>query len=298
MELQRLIASRNQPPSTSKPADATDQRIAEIRSRLDELEAQHAQAHSAKERNRIIEEQNKLSMELDRLAQGRRVRTGAGNSLAGEKAADPADKIRQDLIGKVLDLRRTMDSMKSQYTALGADAAVTDAIETLNQKDGEDRRLGPRASFARYEKKLKKLEDSIRSESIPMRRQGGVGLADVVINGQHTVAMVVDTGASWVTLSSKQAASIGLRPGPQTPRVAATLASGEVVEGCYRMTLSSVRVGSFERHDVPCAVMPQADAPALLGGSFLSQFHVVYDAANGRLTLSEIRSDSARTPKP
>ena len=57
-----------------------------------------------------------------------------------------------------------------------------------------------------------------------------------------------------------------------------------------RMTLKSVRVATFEAKNVDCAILPPslAGAPALLGGSFLSNFLYVVDPKSGTLRLSRV----------
>jgi len=88
------------------------------------------------------------------------------------------------------------------------------------------------------------------------------------INGQ-SVRFLVDTGASVVAISRRDATRLGLdfRRGPAG---LATTAGGTV--RAYEHTLSSVRVGDIELRDVPAGVVDsEFPAQPLLGMSFLGQ---------------------------
>lgn len=90
------------------------------------------------------------------------------------------------------------------------------------------------------------------------------------INGR-TVQLVVDTGASVVSLSVADAQRIGLNY-QSGQRVQMSTANGVVP--AWRMKLASVRVGDVTVYDVD-AVVSSGDMPyVLLGNSFLSRFQM------------------------
>jgi aspartyl protease family protein len=104
---------------------------------------------------------------------------------------------------------------------------------------------------------------------------------DAAVNGAP-VRMLVDTGASLVTLTPADARAAGIDP--------ATLAfSGHVqtANGAARMapvTLREIRVGQLSIYDVPAGVLENLNV-SLLGTSFLSRLQG-YEMRDGKLTIS------------
>ena len=104
---------------------------------------------------------------------------------------------------------------------------------------------------------------------------------DAAINGAP-VLMLVDTGASLVTLTPADARSAGINP--------ASLAfSGHVqtANGTARMapvTLREIRIGQLSLYDVPAAVLEHLNV-SLLGMSFLSRLQG-YEMRDGKLTIT------------
>lgn len=85
------------------------------------------------------------------------------------------------------------------------------------------------------------------------------------INGK-LVRMMVDTGATMVSLSRDQAGQLGLSLRGGTP-IAVHTANGVV--RATQVMLSSVRVGTIEQREVPAVIQDSPLPIALLGMSFL-----------------------------
>ena len=104
---------------------------------------------------------------------------------------------------------------------------------------------------------------------------------DAAVNGAP-VLMLVDTGASLVTLTPADARSAGINP--------ARLAfSGHVntANGTARMapvTLREIRIDQLSLYDVPAAVLEHLNV-SLLGMSFLSRLQG-YEMRDGKLTIT------------
>jgi aspartyl protease family protein len=104
---------------------------------------------------------------------------------------------------------------------------------------------------------------------------------DTAVNGAP-VRMLVDTGASLVTLTPADARAAGINP--------ASLAfSGHVqtANGAARMapvTLREIRIGQLSIYDVPAAVLEHLNV-SLLGMSFLGRLQG-YEMRDGKLTIS------------
>jgi aspartyl protease family protein len=104
---------------------------------------------------------------------------------------------------------------------------------------------------------------------------------DAAVNGAP-VRMLVDTGASLVTLTSADARAAGINP--------TTLAfNGHVqtANGAARMapvTLREIRIGQLSIYDVPAGVLENLNV-SLLGMSFLGRLQG-YEMRDGKLTIS------------
>jgi len=99
---------------------------------------------------------------------------------------------------------------------------------------------------------------------------GGHFFTQGQINGQ-TVQLVVDTGASVVSLSAADAQRIGLKYQNGQPTYLST-ANGVIP--AWRVRLASLRVGDVVVYDVDAVVSSGAMPYVLLDNSFLSRFQM------------------------
>lgn len=91
--------------------------------------------------------------------------------------------------------------------------------------------------------------------------------ADVTINGQ-TVPMLIDTGASMIALTPRDAERVGLMPENLSYSMSVMTANGRARAASAE--LGSVSIGPIIRHDVPTMVAEQGKLDqSLLGMSFL-----------------------------
>jgi aspartyl protease family protein len=94
--------------------------------------------------------------------------------------------------------------------------------------------------------------------------------------------MLVDTGASLVTLTPADARAVGIDP-------ASLVFSGHVqtANGAARMapvTLREIRIGQLAIYDVPASVLENLNI-SLLGMTFLSRLQG-YEMRDGKLTIT------------
>jgi aspartyl protease family protein len=95
--------------------------------------------------------------------------------------------------------------------------------------------------------------------------------ADGEVNGMP-IRFVVDTGATLITLSAREADRLGLEYHNAQKTMIAT-ANGEVP--AYRLKLDTVRVGDMAVHDVDAVIAESNNLPtALLGMSFLNRVDI------------------------
>ncbi|MGD8483951.1 MAG: retropepsin-like aspartic protease [Thioalkalispiraceae bacterium] len=100
-------------------------------------------------------------------------------------------------------------------------------------------------------------------------RQKGMYMSPGFINGQP-VDFMVDTGASWIAMSSDQARQLGIDYSDQGEKGWASTANG--VTPLYKITLDRVRVGDIELRHVEASVLENSNPRyILLGNSFLNR---------------------------
>ncbi len=113
--------------------------------------------------------------------------------------------------------------------------------------------------------------------------RGGQYAADVEIDGRR-IPMLVDTGATLVSLSWNTADKLGIRPAPADFKNVVHTANGTVKVAL--VTLQEVRLGTLSVRGVS-AVVSQRDVstPDLLGMSFLQKLK--FEIADGSLMLRQ-----------
>lgn len=95
------------------------------------------------------------------------------------------------------------------------------------------------------------------------------------ING-HAEEFILDTGASYVTMSTVQADQLGLDYIHQGQRTQMHTANG--MADAYLVTVASVKVGEIEVNQVQAAIMPGFRADKiLLGVSFLNNVAMIHE---------------------
>ncbi len=116
--------------------------------------------------------------------------------------------------------------------------------------------------------------------------QGNHIIVPVTINGKSPVSLLLDTGASSVTLSRAIATKLGIN-WHAGKEVQVTLANGENITG-HSVVLRSVAVEDFKAAKVKTIVLEKPPGPGvdgLLGMTYLHRFHINIDAVNKKLVL-------------
>lgn len=122
--------------------------------------------------------------------------------------------------------------------------------------------------------------------SIPLVKNAGNNfLVEALLNGKVKANLILDTGASMVTLSSTLAKKLGIPLGGVQPELAFSTAGGQV--WMPLIALDKVRLGEVEIPLVEASVNPADMGPidGLLGMSFFSNFKFEIDQANSLLNL-------------
>ena len=119
-------------------------------------------------------------------------------------------------------------------------------------------------------------------EAVLARQQDGHFYADVDV-GSDEIRFIVDTGATGIALTGKDAAALGFSWSDDELSVVGRGVSGNVYG--KRIRLPTVRLGSVESADVEAVIIPTGLDVSLLGQSFLSQASSV-KIENDEMTIS------------
>jgi clan AA aspartic protease (TIGR02281 family) len=133
-------------------------------------------------------------------------------------------------------------------------------------------------------------ESSVAVAQIPLQRRGGAILLPARINGEAAGALILDTGASYITIRSAVAERLGIRPsGAGSVR----LVTANGVVRAPLAILEEVEIGGAVAQHVPAVIHDMPDMPpdivGLLGMSFLERFQVNLDISSGTLILGSGR---------
>jgi aspartyl protease family protein len=159
-------------------------------------------------------------------------------------------------------------------------APGTGAAGFLSGIFGGDSRALPMSPQSTQPKVQTTAFGSGRVELRPDR--GGQYHAEVEIEGRR-IPMLVDTGATLVSLTFADAQRLGLAPAPSDYKFDVSTANG--IAKAARVSLREVRVENLAVRDVAALVMPQnVTGTSLLGMSFLQRLGG-FEVASGNLVL-------------
>lgn len=140
--------------------------------------------------------------------------------------------------------------------------------------------------WSKLDKKLDKLTNEFKSFSIPHRNNKDHMVVKARINGYTDGWFLLDTGASYVTLSPEMAKRLNLNTSTSLS-IPLKMADGSIVKGKV-VVLNSMRVGGVEAVKVSAVILPASPGQGLdglLGMSFLREFVINLDASNQTLRL-------------
>lgn len=284
--------------TAEKELAATENQLEQIKQTVTALKAKSVQMNAAlagggltiSNHNQLVGALNATSGQIDLLIE----QQGKTNDLI-KAARGKANEAREAFVEQVLKLRTDADRITQQWEKAAADPQQQAAMEVVNEVLKKQYALRPTVAFGTAERQLQSLEEKVLSETIKLTDDGGTKVVSVVINGKHTKEMVVDSGASAVSLPFAMAKEMGLEPTSTDPEIVVSLADGSEVPG-YLKKIESVRVGKFSVENVECIVLhPSAvRAPALLGMSFLGHFKFELDANKSELKMVKVDTDATK----
>jgi aspartyl protease family protein len=284
---QKLVATNRKLQQSRKDRAAADKELMSLKKRAVELNARLAglETPDVRTHNKLAAAVNAVHGRISLLNDRKEQSSEQDVQLRKESA-----EAREAYIRLVGEMRELADRISREYADKAADPAVQAAIEQLNQATGGEYQLTPSRFFQESLRRLKRLEEAVLTDSIPLTRKVGNALyVMVVFNDKHTQEMIVDSGASMVSLPRETAAQLGVQPSDTDPTIILQLADGSTIRGTV-VTVESIRVGKFTARNVKCTVLgPEAtNALALLGMSFLGNFKFEIDAEAGTLEMTQV----------
>lgn len=272
--------------ATQREQDGIKADISELRTQYKNLNTQLAGAASVAENNRLA---GAINATVSEIQEQEEKSTECGKRL--KECRENAAKIRDEFVEELQKMRTQSEEVTEKWTALAADPAVKEALESVNKALSTKFTLQPATSFAANLKQLKTIEDAVKSDSIKLDNERNSLWVNVMINDKHKNRMIVDSGASTLSISDKMARGMGIKADAGGTPVRVSLADGRTVPGTM-VKLDSVKVGKFTVQNVECCVLgaDAPDAPPLLGMSFLGQFKFEVDANQAELKLLKVDS--------
>jgi len=244
-----------------------------LRAEIDKLDAELA----AVSRELAAASPRQVSRYNDLVAENNRL--GAQGMVKRHRLVKNEEKIDADVESMSEYLRRLDEyrdffaTRQEQHLASQHDEQASLLMDTIRQK-------------------LDQFDEERHTVQIPTDQFAGHVVVDAVINGTSNVRLLVDTGASVVTLSRLAALRTGLElKGDGTVLLSMADGSKAKVEP---VLLSTLRVGEAESRNVQAAVMeatPANGIDGLLGMSFLHDYLMEYDASSRRVLLTRFEPE-------
>lgn len=304
--MKRVAASTRELRETEARRDEIE--LGEVPTLIEQRRIAKAEMERAESERGISNDYNRLVLRYNELTDRMRELDAEYRDLLknSETLAEAIGKDREQYLQELLDLRHLADDTMKEYAALADDPDVKSALASLNRsrKTEGPIAIGPSNAFQQSLRALEKLEKAVSSESIELRSQHGVLWVDTVINDKHRKSLVLDTGATFVSLPAPMADGMGLKTTATDRSVQIKLADGRIMQAKLSR-IKSLRIGKVSAENVLCAILPDdlRDAVPLLGQTFLRNFSYKIDTSTRKLSIwkLEIPMDEppdSKKPKP
>lgn len=195
---------------------------------------------------------------------------------------------------KQAELERTQEVLDGTSSAMATYLQALTEFNTTFTRASTDKQLlavdsSYQVFFDEIARRLKPYMGEYKSHNVSAKSDSGSTLVPVMINDSVAAMLLLDTGASTVTISQALADKLKLDLSG-SPSVKVTLADGQSVDA-RRTVLSSLSAGTAKAEGIQTVVLPSQpgkDVDGLLGMSFLGRFKVNFNASTSKLTLEEL----------
>lgn len=227
--------------------------------------------------------------------------------LALERQGDPA--AAEPMLRRTFELApgtpERSDAARNLARVLERLGRKFDAAEVLSGLMHETETASERERVAQRIARLRRESDAsaplLPEEAVEVRFRpwGGTIPVKALLNEKVPAAFLVDTGASYTTISSSLAHDLGIQDLAKRPRVRFRAASGDI-------DAPLVKIGSLRIHDAyvedltvaVCDTCGDGLIDGLLGLNFLQRFKVEIDGGSGKLLFRKTDSPFSLTPGP
>ncbi|TWU66083.1 hypothetical protein V7x_16400 [Crateriforma conspicua] len=243
-------------------------------------------AISGRDHNKIVAMINATAAKTKQLAADRQ-----NAKLNVDKQASQLHQAESDYAEVVMAIRADFDQLRDALAESLKDRKVSIALSVTHRNLNTPDELTADEILAPVLRRLEAEESEVFRETIELESEGNGLFVNVTVGGK-TTKMVLDSGASIISLPAKTAAELDIKIPADAPAMRMELADGRVI-GARGVTLPSVRVGQFEAENVRAAVLDASAsfAQPLLGMSYLGRFKFEIDAAGRTLKMLRIQGD-------
>jgi len=258
--------------------------IAQLQRKIDEMKDKVRRSDTQNEYARNMKAYDELVATIEKTQEDRKV---------FEKDQQiKIDDARAAYVATMFNWAEKAKVVNEKYAELAEKEEIKTAIASVSEQDKRKYTLGPSRRFQIINRDLAKASEEYQRGAVDLRKEHNTLLIDVRINGKPIRTMILDTGASSVSLPFLFAKDLGVVPTDNDPVVQVQMADGKIVD-CWTKTLNSVQVGEFIVNDVEALILPESlhAAPALLGNTFLGNFTFEVDPERGKLILSRLTKE-------
>lgn len=243
-----------------------------------------AQGNAGGQNNELVARINAGNVQLKQLARNR----DAVKEALKEPRAE-LGRSEESYAEMILKMRTLVEKMRETCTAAKEVKDVGIALQVLATRYPSPAELDINAIIDPLDRRVRKLEEAVFQETIPLDGAGG-GLSVQAVVGLEPVSMLVDSGASLVLVPQELAQKLQLKPEADAKELTMVTADGRRIQA-KEIFLPRIRVGKFTAENVRAALLVESvpGARPLLGLSFLEKFRFEIDANQKQLTLLEIK---------
>jgi clan AA aspartic protease (TIGR02281 family) len=266
-----------------------EQQMEMLEVQVGQMNAQYAAVGNPQGRNNdLVARINAASAQLKQLM---RARDSVKETVAEKK--NEAGAKEEEYAELVLKMRRLVDGMKETVRTASEVRDVGIALQVLATRHSSPTEMSMDAMTSPLDRRLRKLEEAVFSESIPLTAERGALTVQAVI-GLEPVDMLIDSGASIILIPQELAEKLGIKAEADAKSLNLKTADGRTI-AAKQIFLPRLRVGKFEAENVKAALLEESvpGAKPLLGMSFLERFKFEIDTAQKTLSLLKVE-----TPKP
>jgi aspartyl protease family protein len=204
---------------------------------------------------------------------------------------DALNKSESKYAETVLGIRRAYLELETRIDHALKDSKIEIALKVMSTNFETPKTISAAAVLTSLDKRIQKIEQEIFSENIQLDVERGSLFVPVSIDGKST-RMVVDSGATLVSLPAETATELGIQVPADARTLQLIMADGRTINA-RSVVLKKIRVGQFEAENVAAAVLDPiaAGAEPLLGMSFLQNFKFEIDSTSKSLKMLRVSAE-------